>query len=99
MIAEALFEQKKFDDATKEFTLAVYGYGGRDAVESVKPWQAFAAYELARCHLVQVSTADDAEKPRLIREAKNWFNYLIEHYPDDRLTVEAKNQIAKLEKM
>lgn len=99
MIAEALFEEKKFDEAIKEFTLAVYGYGGREAAEPVKPWQAFAAYELARCHVVQISSADADKRPKLIQEAKTWFTYLVEHYPDDRLTAEAKNQIAKLEKM
>lgn len=99
MIAEALFENKKFDDAIKEFTLAVYGYGGREAADSVKPWQAFAAYELARCNLVQISSADAAARPKLIQEAKTWFHYLIDHYPEDHLTAEAKSQIAKLEKM
>ncbi len=99
MIAEALFEDKKFDEAIKEFTLAVYGYGGRDAADSVKPWQAFAAYELARCNLVQISSAEAAARPQLIQEAKTWFMYLVEHYPDDKLTNEAKNQIDKLNKM
>lgn len=99
MIAEAMFEEKKFDDAIKEFTLAVYGYGGREANETIRPWQAFAAYELARCNLVQVNSAGADQRPKLIAEAKNWFNYLIEHYPEDRLTAEAKNQIAKLNNM
>ncbi len=99
MIGETLFEDKKFDDAINEFSLAVYGYGGRDAAESIKPWQAFAAYELARCHLVQISSANETTRPKLIQEAKTWFGYLVEHYPSDKLAAEAKNQISKLEKM
>ncbi len=99
MIGEALFEDKKFDEAIKEFSLAVYGYGGRAAGETIKPWQAFAAYELARCHLVQISSANETTRPKFIQEAKAWFGYLVEHYPNDKLAAEAKTQITKLEKM
>jgi TolA-binding protein len=99
MIGETLFEDKKFDEAIKQFTLAVYGYGGRDSADSVKPWQAFASYELARCHLVQIQAASADDRAQMVQEARNWFTYLVEHYPSDKLAAEARTQLAKLEKM
>ena len=40
MLGELYFGQKDFDNAIREFTLLIYGYGGDAASDEVKLWQA-----------------------------------------------------------
>ena len=100
MIGEAYFEDQKFDDAIMQFKLVINGYGGRDSAAAVKPWQAFAAYEAARCYYVQVSdTPDVAKRKDLITKARNLFQRLIDDYPNEPLATEARKQIQTLDQL
>ncbi len=98
MMGEVYFDQKDFENAINRFKLVWYGYGGTAASEKVKPWQAFAAYEAARCNLVLASAAQ-SDKPlmtKYVDEAKKHFNYLIAKFPNDKLAPQAKSQLEKL---
>ena len=99
MIGDLYFKDKKFEQATNEFKLVYFGFGGPQAVEDVKPWQAYAIYESARCSFVQVDGAPRNEKPKLIAESVKQFEYLLKNYPDDRLAPEAKKQLETLKKI
>ena len=97
MLGDQLFTNKKFDEAITQFKLTFYGYGGTSAAAEVKSWQAYAAYEAARCRLVQMGTATSAEAQQKFKnEAIKHFKFLVENYPNDRLTEQASKELAKL---
>ena len=99
MIGDVHFANKKFQDAENEFKLVYFGFGGPEAAADVKPWQAYAIYEAARCSFVQVETAPAESKEKLIKESMRQFEYLINNYPDDKLAPEAKRQLETLSKL
>lgn len=99
MIGDLYFGDKKFEEAVDEFKLVYFGYGGPQAADDVKQWQAYAIYEAARCSFVQVEEAPDDLKPKLIAEAIKQFEYLLKNYGDDRLAPEAKKQLETLKKI
>ena len=97
MLGDQLFADKKFTEAITQFKLTFYGYGGTSARAEVKAWQAYAAYEAARCSLVQMGIADSAAAQlKFKNEAKKHFEFLIKNYPDDRLVEQARKELAKL---
>ena len=99
MLGDALFAQQKFDEAIKLFKRVIFGFGGEQVDTEIDPWQAYAAYEIARCHFVQVNEADDKLKPKLIEESINAFEYLIEKYPNDPVSKQAKDELKKLKSL
>ncbi len=100
MVAEDLFEQKKYDDAVKQFKLVIYGYGALQSPDDVKPWQAFAAYEAARCSYVQIKDETNAQrKNALVTQAKDLFEYVVKNFPDNQLAANAKNQLEALKQI
>ena len=99
MIGEILFDQKHFDEAINKFKLVRYGYGGNQASQDVKKWQAFACYEAGRCNMIQISLPNNtnAEKKKFVEESKKHFQYLVDNFPNDKLAPEANSQLRKLE--
>ncbi|MCH2181484.1 MAG: tetratricopeptide repeat protein [Mariniblastus sp.] len=97
MLGDQLFTDKKFEEAITQFKLTFYGYGGTSAAPEVQAWQAYAAYEAARCRVVQIGTAGTAEAQQKFKtEAIKHFEFLIENYPDDRLAAQASKELEKL---
>ncbi len=99
MIGELLFEQKKYDDAIKEFKRVMFGYGGEQAPPEVKKWQAKAGYEAGRCAEVQIETANGAKRTDLINDAKASYGYVAEKHPNDALAAEAGKRLPELAKL
>lgn len=99
MIGDTYFRDKKFEDAVNEFKLVYFGFGGPQSADDVKPWQAYAVYEAARCNFVQVNDAPEELKPKLVAEAIRQFEYLLKNYADDRLAPEARKQLNTLKKI
>ena len=87
---------KNFAQAENEFKLIYFGFGGPQAAADVKPWQAYAIFEAARCSFLQTESASEALKQKLITESIRQFEYLVDNYPDDKLVPEAKRQIESL---
>ena len=88
--------KKKFNEAIEAYGEVYYGYGGSLAPADVKSWQAYAAYEAARCYTVQINLAKDIDKVMLIGKAIDRYEYLKNRFPDHKLAGEAKRQITKL---
>ena len=100
MLGEALFGQKKFEEAARQFKQVIYGFGGEAEDAEIDPWQAFAAYELARSQFVQVGSAATPQlKEKLIEESIKWFEYLLAKYPNDRLAGDARKELDKLKQL
>ena len=94
-----LFADKKFQEAENEFKLVYFGFGGPQAAEDVKPWQAYAIYEAARSNFVQIESAPAELKQRLITDSIRQFEYLLENYPNDKLAAQAKRQVEAISKL
>ena len=98
MIGEIYFGQKEFDQAIDQFKLVFYGYGGNQSTDDVRPWQAFARYEAARCNYVRISSAENTQrKQKFVNESIKHFQKLVEDYPNDELADDAKKLLDKLE--
>ena len=98
LLGESLAGQGQYQDALNQFKLVYFGFGGVDAEEKIRPWQAYALYEAAR---VNQSLCRDAAGPVLrqrIDEAIAQYNRLLDSYGDSDLADEAERQLAKLKK-
>jgi tetratricopeptide (TPR) repeat protein len=99
MIAEQYFQNRDYERAIKEFKLVVYGYPSDDPAAGIDPWRAFSAYEIARCHYVQINDAEAERRTELIRGAREWFQYLLDHFPNDTLAGDTKKQLELLDEL
>ena len=100
MLGNQLFADKQHEAAITQYKLVFFGFGGRQSEAGVRPWQAYARYQAARCNFVRVASAEEAEtKRRLILQAREHFAKLVQDYPNDKLAPEAKRQIEVLDKL
>lgn len=98
-LGDYFFLNKQFDDAISEFKEVHYRFGNADVSDETKAWVAYALYEAARCHYVQIAEADEDRKIELIQQAIRNFELLVDNYPDDRLAAEANRQLEALKKL
>ena len=82
--------------AVDTFMQACYGHGGLQAIESVRPWQAYAAYEAARANIAMINDTAGERRDELVDAAVRNFDYLVKHYSGDRLANQARLQLEKL---
>ena len=99
MLGDVYFENKKFDDAIVQFKQVFFGFGAAQSAADVKPWQAYALYEAGQCNFVQVSSAPEELKPKLIENSIQFFERLLRDYSDDKLVEPAKKQLETLRKL
>jgi TolA-binding protein len=100
MRGELLFAEKKYDEASKEFQRAMYGYGGEEASAETKNWQAKSGYEAGRCAEVQIaSTREAAMKQRLVADAERCYRFVVEKHSSHELAEIAKKRLAALGKL
>ena len=93
LLAKRQLEMKEYENAIRQFRLVLSGYGGKDAPEEIRPWQAYAAFEAARGHYLQIDPTTDQERRRyLLGETKRFFDYIVQNYPQDALYDRAKGQ-------
>lgn len=99
MIGEIYFERKDHPAAIRQFLRVILGYGGEQAVDEVKPWQAKAGFEAGRCAEVQIPQAQPGERSRLLAEAKKHYQYVVDRHPQDELSPKAQQRLAVLSKL
>ncbi|MFK7766288.1 MAG: tetratricopeptide repeat protein [Mariniblastus sp.] len=99
MLGDVYFADKKFDKAIDQFKQVFFGFGGAQAADDVKPWQAYALYEAGQCNFVQVSSAPEAAKEKLINDSVQFFERLLRDYSTDKLVDPAKKQLETLKKL
>ena len=97
LMGDKLFFEKQFDAAIEMYKNVYYGFGGSGENPDVDSWQAFAIYEAAVCHLVQIETAEGSKRADLIEKARALFEKLVKEHPGDQNTDKAKKDIRKLE--
>jgi TolA-binding protein len=100
MRGELFFAAKKYNEASKEFQRAMYGYGGDQATPETKNWQAKSGYEAGRCAEVQISTVKDAaEKKKFVGEAERCYRFVVESHPGHELAEISKKRLGALGKL
>jgi tetratricopeptide (TPR) repeat protein len=97
MIGEIRFDQKKYDEAVKDFQRVMFGFGGEKAPPEVKTWQAKSGFEAARCWEVRIEgAADAAQKAAALANARRFYSYVVEKHPQDSLAADAKKRLDSL---
>ncbi|MFO0820762.1 MAG: tetratricopeptide repeat protein [Pirellulales bacterium] len=97
MIGEIRFDQKKYDEAVKDFQRVMFGFGGEKAPTEVKTWQAKSGFEAARCWEVRIEgAADAAQKAAALANARRFYSYVVEKHPQDSLAADAKKRLDAL---
>ena len=103
MIGDIAFKQKQFVDAVKQFDRTILRFEDENAPADVKKYQSLAAYEAGRCKEVLAGVAKDDNNPeemkKLIGEAIDYYQMIIDKYPATELVKNATERIAELGKI
>ncbi len=100
MMGEVLFREKKYDEASREFQRAMFGFGGEQATPETKNWQAKSGYEAGRIAELQISTAKEAAaRQKRIADAKRFYTFVAEKHASHELAGEAKKRLEALGKL
>jgi cellulose synthase operon protein C len=86
MIGKIFFEKKEYKEAVRHFFKVAYGYGYPQAAESIRVWQAQAAYEAGRC-FEALNRADQAKKS---------YREVVDRYPQSDQAPLAKSRLQAL---
>jgi TolA-binding protein len=100
MIGQIQFERKQHDEAVKSFLRVMYGFGGENAADEVKKWQATAGFEAGRCAEVQLRAArDPQQKAKLLQDARTYYRFVTERHASHSLAGQAQARLAALSKL
>jgi TolA-binding protein len=99
MIGELLFGKKEFDQAIRQFQRVMYGYGGENAPDAVKNWQAKSGFEAARCAEVQIQQASGAARAALIEDARKAYQFVTQKLPQGELATKATERLQALSQL
>ncbi|MEO1617464.1 MAG: tetratricopeptide repeat protein, partial [Planctomycetota bacterium] len=97
MMGEIFFGKKQFDKAIPEFQSVMFGFGGEQAPEPIKNWQAKSGFEAGRCSelLMQSAKTTDA-KNRAKTFAKQFYQYVVQKHPKHELASKATERLRSL---
>jgi TolA-binding protein len=98
MIGEVQFQQKRYEDAIRNFQRAMFRNSGSEELTApLRPWQAQAGYEAGRCCEVQIADAPSATlRDKYLADAKKFYQYVVESHADHELAAEAQKRLAAL---
>jgi TolA-binding protein len=99
MMGEVFFADREFAKAISEFQKVMYGYGGTQAPEEIKNWQARSAFEAGRCSEVLISDQAGDKRKKAIDIAKKFYDFVINNHETHTLAKQAQNRIAELGRM
>ena len=96
-MGEVYFQKKMFVDAIRHYQRVIYGYGGENAPDKIKPWQARAGFQAGQASLILANKVNDEDKhQKLIEEGKKYFQFVVEKHPADELTATAEDKLKQL---
>jgi TolA-binding protein len=99
MMGEVYFQAKKYDEASREFQRAMFGFGGEQATAETKNWQAKSGYEAGRIAELQISATKDAARQKAITDAKRFYTFVALKHANHELAGEAKKRLEALSKL
>ncbi len=98
MIGEIYFADRNFAKAVSEFQKVMYGYGGTQAPDEVKNWQARSAYEAGRCTEVFIADLSGERRRKAVDTASKFYDFILSNHPDHELAKQAGDRVAELKK-
>jgi hypothetical protein len=98
MIGEAYFADRNFAKAVTEFQKTMYGFGGTQAAEDTKNWQARSAFEAGRCSEIFVADLKGERRKKAIDNAVKFYEYILDNHASHETAAQAKQRIAELKK-
>jgi len=99
MIGEIQFQQKDYQPAIDTFRRVMFGYGGNQAADDIKPWQAYAGYEAARCAELLIGDASAEDRPQRISDARTFYQYVVDQHPDSEHADKARMRLKGLARL
>ena len=95
-MGEVYFQKKMFIDAVRQYQRVMYGFGGDQAAEGVKLWQARAGFQAGQAALVLASeTSDVDKKERLIEKGEKYFRFVVDKAPNSEVAIAAAEQLGR----
>ena len=96
-MGEVYFQKKMFVDAIRHYQRVMYGYGGENAPDKIKPWQARAGFEAGQASLILAKGAsDEAKRQKLIEEGRKYFQFVMDKHPEGELAPTAADKLKQL---
>ncbi len=96
-MGEVDFTKKDFLAALKNYRRVLYGFGGDQAGDDIKPWQARSAFQAAQTSLILAGqTNNSAKKQMFIKNARGFYAVVVEKDPESELANVAAEKIKDL---
>jgi TolA-binding protein len=99
MIGQIRFGLQDYAQALPEFQQVMFGFGGLQAAEDIRPWQARSAMEAGRCAEVLIGQLDGEQRSRAISVARDFYQYIIDHHNQSEMAAAAARRIEELKKL
>jgi tetratricopeptide (TPR) repeat protein len=97
MMGEIHFEKKEFDQAIRQYRRVMFGYGGQQAPDDVRAWQARSALEAGRCATVLAGQQQPGQRrEQYLKGARAFFDYVIQNHPQSEVASTAREQLQRL---
>lgn len=96
MIGEVLFTEGSHAKAITEFQKVMYGYGGTQAPNEIRNWQALAAWEAGRCSEVLISDLKGDSRTKAIGVSKKFYEFVVNNHADHEIAKQAKERLTEL---
>lgn len=96
-MGEVDFTRKDFVAALKNYRRVLYGFGGDQAGDNIKPWQARSAFQAAQTSLILAGeTNNSVKKQMLIKNARGFYAVVVKKDPEGELANVAAEKIKEL---
>ncbi len=100
MIGEIEFQQKRFEEAIKDFQRAMFRVVPADASPELLGWQAKAGFEAGRCAEAQIADAESAAaRSKHIDDAKKFYQYVVQTHGKHELAQSAQQRLEELARL
>ncbi len=99
MMGEVYFAKREFPKAISEYQRVMFGYGGKQAPEEIKNWQARSGIEAGRCAETLINGQKGEKLTKSISIAKEFYQYVLDNHPKSDLAPQAEIRLAALNKM
>jgi TolA-binding protein len=96
MIGEVLFTEGNHAKAISEFQKVMYGYGGTQAPDDIKGWQALSAWEAGRCSEVIIADLTGESRNKAVAAARKFYDFVVNNHPNHDIAAKAKQRLAEL---
>ncbi|MCO8120304.1 tetratricopeptide repeat protein [Stieleria sp. TO1_6] len=99
MMGEIHFGEKQFDQAIPEFQRVMYGFGGEQAADEIKNWQAKSGFEAGRCSELLMQSARTPEaKSSALKFATQFYQYVVGKHPGHDLAKKSAERLEALQR-